>query len=120
VRRWQLFTGRAAIHQASGQPFDQCAAGLGQDQSDCELITKALAQRLRGAADDFGDVVLPDADPRQVPYPLAHRIDRGVAEANATVCGYLFAAAKAVPTENRIRAGADAAMGYLAFGCLTS
>jgi DNA modification methylase len=35
VRRWQLFTGRAAIHQASGKPFDQCAAGPEQDQSDC-------------------------------------------------------------------------------------
>jgi len=35
VRRWQLFTGRAAIHQASGHPFDECAAGPEQDQSDC-------------------------------------------------------------------------------------
>jgi len=35
VRRWQLFTGRAAIHQASGQPFDERAAAPGQDQSDC-------------------------------------------------------------------------------------
>ena len=35
VRRWQLFTGRAAIHQASGQPFDERAAAQGQDQSDC-------------------------------------------------------------------------------------
>ena len=34
VRRWQLFTGRAAIHQASGQTFDQRAAGHRQDQSD--------------------------------------------------------------------------------------
>ena len=35
VRRWQLFTGRAAIHQASGQPFDERAAAQGPDQSDC-------------------------------------------------------------------------------------
>ena len=35
VRRWQLFTGREAIHQASGQSFDQRAAAQGPDQSDC-------------------------------------------------------------------------------------
>jgi hypothetical protein len=32
VRRWQAFTGRAAIHQASGQPFDERAAGQDQDR----------------------------------------------------------------------------------------
>ena len=33
VRRWQLFTGRAARHQASSQSFDECAGRQGQDQS---------------------------------------------------------------------------------------
>src|ERR1700730_12604273 len=32
ARRWQLFTGRAAIHQASGQSFDQRADGQHHDQ----------------------------------------------------------------------------------------
>jgi DNA modification methylase len=31
VRRWQLFTGRAARHQASGQSFDERPAGPGHD-----------------------------------------------------------------------------------------
>ena len=31
VRRWQLFTGRAARHQASGQSFDARAAGPDHD-----------------------------------------------------------------------------------------
>jgi len=33
VRRWQGFTGRAAIHQASGQSFDERAAAHDRDQS---------------------------------------------------------------------------------------
>jgi DNA modification methylase len=33
VRRWQLFTGRAAKHQASGQSFDERANGQDHDQS---------------------------------------------------------------------------------------
>jgi DNA modification methylase len=33
VRRWQLFTGRAAKHQASGQSFDERADGQDHDQS---------------------------------------------------------------------------------------
>src|SRR5258707_1224907 len=36
VRRWQLFTGRRAIHQASGQSFDQLAAGQDRDPSRSE------------------------------------------------------------------------------------
>jgi DNA modification methylase len=31
VRRWQAFTGRTAIHQASGQPFDERAASQDPD-----------------------------------------------------------------------------------------
>jgi DNA modification methylase len=31
VRRWQLFTGRAARHQASGQSFDERPAGPDHD-----------------------------------------------------------------------------------------
>jgi len=31
VRRWQAFTGRAAVHQASGQPFDERAASQDPD-----------------------------------------------------------------------------------------
>ena len=33
VRRWQLFTGRAARHQASGQSFDEHAARQDHDQA---------------------------------------------------------------------------------------
>jgi DNA modification methylase len=33
VQRWQIFTGRAARHQASGQSFDECAGRQDQDQS---------------------------------------------------------------------------------------
>ena len=33
VRRWQLFTGRAARHQASGQSFDERAARQDHDPS---------------------------------------------------------------------------------------
>jgi len=33
VQRWQGFTGRAAIHQASGQSFDERAAAHDRDQS---------------------------------------------------------------------------------------
>jgi DNA modification methylase len=33
VRRWQVFTGRAATHQASGQSFDERADSRHQDQS---------------------------------------------------------------------------------------
>ncbi len=33
VRRWQLFTGRNALHQASGQSFDERADGQDHDQS---------------------------------------------------------------------------------------
>jgi DNA modification methylase len=33
VQRWQLFTGRSATHQASGQSFDECAGRQDQDQS---------------------------------------------------------------------------------------
>jgi DNA modification methylase len=33
VQRWQAFTGRSAIHRASGQSFDEHAAGLGPTQS---------------------------------------------------------------------------------------
>jgi DNA modification methylase len=36
VRRWQLFTGRSAIHQASGQSFDERAAGQDRDPSGAE------------------------------------------------------------------------------------
>jgi DNA modification methylase len=33
VTRWQLFTGRAAIYQASGQSYDQRADGQDRDRS---------------------------------------------------------------------------------------
>jgi len=33
VRRWQLFTGRTAMHQASGQSFDERTGRHEQDQS---------------------------------------------------------------------------------------
>jgi hypothetical protein len=33
VRRWQAFTGRSAIHQASGQSFDERAGSQDPDAS---------------------------------------------------------------------------------------
>jgi DNA modification methylase len=33
LKRWQLFTGRAAIHQASGQSFDERAGRQDRDRS---------------------------------------------------------------------------------------
>jgi DNA modification methylase len=33
LRRWQTFTGRTAIHQASGQSFDERAGGQCGDRS---------------------------------------------------------------------------------------
>jgi DNA modification methylase len=33
VKRWQLFTGRSALHQASGQSFDERADKQPHDQS---------------------------------------------------------------------------------------
>jgi DNA modification methylase len=33
LKRWQLFTGRIAIHQASGQSFDACASRPDDDRS---------------------------------------------------------------------------------------
>jgi len=33
VRRWQAFTGRTAIHQASGQSFDERTGSQGRDRS---------------------------------------------------------------------------------------
>jgi DNA modification methylase len=33
VRRWQVFTGRAAMHQAAGQSFDERAQRREHDQS---------------------------------------------------------------------------------------
>src|ERR1700746_1318894 len=52
---------------------------IGLRYAAIELITEALAQRLRGAADDFGDIVLRDTETGQVPHLLAQRIidDKG-------------------------------------------
>jgi DNA modification methylase len=36
VRRWQVFTGRVARHQASGQSFDERAQRQEHDQSGAE------------------------------------------------------------------------------------
>jgi hypothetical protein len=36
VRRWQLFTGRSAIHQASGQSFEERADRQDRDPSGAE------------------------------------------------------------------------------------
>jgi hypothetical protein len=33
LRRWQAFTGRTAIHQASGQSFDERAGSQDRDRS---------------------------------------------------------------------------------------
>ena len=35
LRRWQEFTGRTAIHQASGQSFDERAANQDRARSGC-------------------------------------------------------------------------------------
>jgi hypothetical protein len=33
LRRWQAFTGRTAVHQASGQSFDERAGSQDRDRS---------------------------------------------------------------------------------------
>ena len=44
VRRWQLFTGRAAKHQASGQSFDERAARQDHDQSGATSDENSLCR----------------------------------------------------------------------------
>src|SRR5207237_3836737 len=52
---------------------------IGLGYAAIELVTKAFAQRLRGAADDLGDVALRDTETGQVAHLLAERIidDKG-------------------------------------------
>src|SRR5882672_1190769 len=42
-----------------------------------EFIAQPLAQGLRRAADDSGDVILPNTNASQMPHPLAHRLIHG-------------------------------------------
>ena len=44
VRRWQLFTGRAARHEASGQSLDECAAGRTQHLSGASDGEKSVCR----------------------------------------------------------------------------
>ena len=44
VRRWQLLTGRAARHQASGQSFDERAASQDHDQSGATSDENSLCR----------------------------------------------------------------------------
>jgi DNA modification methylase len=44
VRRWQLFTGRAAKHQASGQSFDERAGSSDRDQSGAAHGEKSICR----------------------------------------------------------------------------
>src|SRR5207237_3685684 len=104
VRRWQVFTGRAAIHQASGQSFDERADSQDRDQSGCAhgrrafVVNDALRERVRYLAgvgvpqDDIAKIIC--CAPKTLRKRFPDDLDRGVAEANATMCGYLFAAAK--------------------------
>ena len=66
-------------HTASLSGGEQTAGhdrvGLGDPA--IEVITKLLAQRLRRAADDLGDVVLTDSDPSQMAHPFAYRFIDG-------------------------------------------
>src|SRR5690242_15259667 len=43
------------------------------DRTNWQTFSRPNSARLWRAADDLGDFVLTDANPRQVPYPLAHR-----------------------------------------------
>jgi hypothetical protein len=42
VRRWQLFTGRNAVHQASGQSFDERAERPNHDLSGAAHGEKSI------------------------------------------------------------------------------
>jgi DNA modification methylase len=44
VRRWQLFTGRAAKHQASGQSFDERAGSSDRDQPGAAHGEKSICR----------------------------------------------------------------------------
>jgi DNA modification methylase len=44
VRRWQVFTGRAAVHHASGQSFDERAERQSQDQSGAAHGEKSICR----------------------------------------------------------------------------
>jgi DNA modification methylase len=44
VRRWQVFTGRAARHQASGQSFDERAGRQDHDQSGAAHGEKSICR----------------------------------------------------------------------------
>src|ERR1700732_639888 len=48
--------------------------GIGLGDTAIEVVATLLAQGLRRAPDDPGDIVLTDADPRQVTHLLAHRL----------------------------------------------
>jgi len=45
VKRWQLFTGRSALHQASGQSFDERADKQPRDQSGAVHGEKSLCRK---------------------------------------------------------------------------
>src|SRR5215472_7254824 len=47
---------------------------IGLSGAAVEVLTTPLAQRLRGAPDDLGDVVLTDANPRQMANLFAYRL----------------------------------------------
>jgi hypothetical protein len=44
VRRWQLFTGRAAKHQVSGQSFDERAGSSDRDQPGAAHGEKSICR----------------------------------------------------------------------------
>jgi hypothetical protein len=48
--------------------------GIGLGDATVEVLTTPLAQRLRVAPDDLGDVVLTDANPRQMANLFAYRL----------------------------------------------
>jgi hypothetical protein len=62
-------------------------------------VNDAMRERVRYLAgvgvrqDDIGKII--GCSPKTLRKRLREELDRGVAEANATICGYLFAAAKA-------------------------
>jgi hypothetical protein len=105
VRRWQAFTGRAARHQPSGKSFDERPEKPDHDRSGAHMARRAfvandaMRERVRYLAgvgvpqDDIAKIV--GCAPKTLRQRFHDDLDLGVAEANATICGYLFDAAKA-------------------------
>jgi len=117
LRRWQAFTGRTAIHQAKPSPgaprsikprvnrltsAPAARTEIGQAPPMARkalLLNEMVREKVRHLAgvgvrqDDIAKII--GCAPKTLRKRCREDLDRGVAEANAMVSGYLFANAKA-------------------------